>query len=43
MIYLARWSLVERWCSFDAQAATARFRQLVSAGLGPVTEIPAAS
>lgn len=43
MIYLARWGLVERWCSFDAQAATARFRQLVSAGLGPVTEIPAAS
>ncbi|MBE9171924.1 DUF2764 family protein [Cyanobium sp. LEGE 06143] len=34
MIYLARWSLVERWCSFDAQAATARFRQLVAAGLG---------
>lgn len=34
VIYLARWSLVERWSNYDAGAAALRFRQLVNGGLG---------
>ncbi len=37
VIYLARWSLVERWSNYDAAAAARRFRQLVSDGLGRFT------
>ena len=40
-VYLVRWSLVERWCNFDAQAATARFRHLVTAGLGTFADLQA--
>jgi hypothetical protein len=29
VIYLARWNLVERWSSYDAGAASERFRQLI--------------
>lgn len=35
VIYLARWSLVERWSNYDAATAAARFGQLLAAGLGP--------
>ena len=38
VIYLARWSLVERWSNYDATVAAQRFRQLVSAGLGRFTD-----
>ncbi len=38
VIYLARWSLVERWSNYDADAAARRFRQLVSDGLGRFTD-----
>lgn len=34
VIYLARWSLVERWSNFDGRAAAERFRALVREGLG---------
>lgn len=34
VIYLSRWSLVERWSNYDAAAAARRFRQLVEDGLG---------
>ncbi|MEO1002539.1 MAG: DUF2764 family protein [Cyanobacteria bacterium J06638_7] len=38
ILYLARWSLVERWSNYDAGAAAQRFRQLVSGGLGRFTD-----
>lgn len=38
LVYLARWSLVERWSNYDAEAAARRFRQLVSDGLGRFTD-----
>lgn len=34
VIYVARWTLVERWSSYDSTAAASRFRQLVADGLG---------
>ena len=33
IIYLARWSLVSRWSCYKGDAAVARFRELVGAGL----------
>ncbi|MGL6134355.1 MAG: DUF2764 family protein [Prochlorococcaceae cyanobacterium] len=38
VIYLARWSLVERWSNYDSVAAARRFRQLVHGGLGRFTD-----
>jgi len=32
-LYLMRWDLVERWCSYDARQAQQRFDQLVTSGL----------
>jgi hypothetical protein len=46
-VYLARWSLVERWSNYDSAAAARRFRQLVGDGLGrfsdPATTLVPAS
>jgi hypothetical protein len=38
VVYLARWSLVERWSNYDADAAAGRFRRLVQDGLGRFTD-----
>ncbi|MEX1315761.1 MAG: DUF2764 family protein [Synechococcaceae cyanobacterium] len=38
VVYLARWSLVERWSNYHAAAAAERFRQLVRDGLGRFTD-----
>jgi hypothetical protein len=43
VIYVARWSLVERWSSYDSAEAARRFRQLVAAGLGRFTDTLAPS
>jgi hypothetical protein len=32
-LYLMRWDLVDRWCSYNAEAAQSRFNELVSSGL----------
>jgi len=39
IIYLARWSLVSRWSCYKGEAAVARFRELVDAGLGSHKEL----
>lgn len=38
VVYLSRWSLVERWSNYDAGTAARRFRQLVEEGLGRFTD-----
>jgi hypothetical protein len=38
VIYLARWSLVERWSNYSSAAAAVRFRRLVTDGLGRFTD-----
>lgn len=43
LIYLARWSLVERWSNYDTPAASQRFRQLVADGLGRFSDITSAT
>jgi len=39
IIYLTRWSLVSRWSCYKGEAAVARFRELVDAGLGNHKEL----
>lgn len=38
-LYLMRWDLVERWCSYNAERARQRFDDLVSSGLEASLEV----
>lgn len=37
-LYLMRWDLVERWCSYDTESARQRFGDMVSSALTPHLE-----
>lgn len=34
LVYVLRWDIVDRWTRYDAEQATIRFRELLTAGLG---------
>lgn len=42
-LYLVRWSMADRWARYDADAAQARFRDLLAAALADAPEIPEAA
>jgi hypothetical protein len=39
VIYLMRWSLVDRWTRYDGGAAVKRFRTLVDSGIEKFTDV----
>ena len=39
VIYLMRWSLVDRWTRYDGEAAVKRFRTLVDSGIEKFTDV----
>ncbi len=39
VIYLMRWSLVDRWTRYDGEVAVQRFRQLVDEGIEKFTDV----
>lgn len=39
IIYLNRWSLVDRWCRYNGDAAVERFRKLVDSGIEKFTDV----
>ena len=39
IIYLNRWSLVDRWCRYNGEAAVERFRKLVDSGMEKFTDV----
>jgi hypothetical protein len=39
VIYLMRWSLVDRWTRYDGEMAVKRFRQLVDEGIEKFTDV----
>lgn len=39
VIYLMRWSMVDRWNRYNGEAAVERFRQLVNEGIAEFTDI----
>ena len=39
VIYLMRWSLVDRWSRYDGEAAVKRFRSLVDSGIEKFTDV----
>lgn len=42
-LYLLRWSMADRWARYDADAAAARFGDLLAAALADAPEIPEAA
>ena len=42
-LYLVRWSMADRWARYDADAAQARFGDLLDAALADAPEIPEAA
>jgi hypothetical protein len=43
VIYLMRWSLVDRWTRYKGEVAVERFRNLVDAGIAKFTDVFAKS
>ncbi|MEL6384604.1 MAG: DUF2764 family protein [Cyanobacteria bacterium J06626_18] len=43
VIYVMRWSLVQRWTTYDGEAAVERFRQLVDSGTAQFANLFAAT
>ncbi len=39
VIYSMRWDMIDRWVQYDAEAAEARFQQLVDEGMGKYREV----
>jgi hypothetical protein len=39
IIYLNRWSLVDRWARYNGEAAVERFRKLVDSGIEKFTDV----
>ena len=37
VIYVLRWDVINRWCNYNRELASARFEELVNAGLAGIT------